>query len=142
MPAASSASTAHPISGRPATGTIGFGIVYVTGRRRVPYPAARIIAFIGPSQLLRRKDHVFAEVRPRPPRHPIQVRVRLPDRLIHVHAEVGSDAADHVHRAFDLEIVADGRAVEDHFDVLDAPDLAELLVAKDRLVSERVEELD
>src|SRR5436305_11474846 len=88
------------------------------------------------SKLLGRKDHVLAEVGPRTPRYTIQIGVRLTDRLIHVHAQVGGDAADHVHRAFDFEIVADRRAVEYDLHVFDAPHFAELLVAEDRLVSE------
>src|SRR4051794_25212982 len=43
MPAARNASTAYAISGRLQTGTIGFGSVLVTGRSRVPRPAARIM---------------------------------------------------------------------------------------------------
>src|SRR3954463_10877183 len=35
------------ITGRSSTGTIGFGISKVSGRRRVPRPAARTMAFIG-----------------------------------------------------------------------------------------------
>src|SRR3954447_3487939 len=34
------------ITGRSTTGTIGFGISYVSGRRRVPRPAARTMAFM------------------------------------------------------------------------------------------------
>jgi hypothetical protein len=36
----------HTISGVPAMGRSGFGIVFVSGLRRVPKPAARIMAFI------------------------------------------------------------------------------------------------
>jgi hypothetical protein len=32
--------------GVPAIGSSGFGMVFVSGRKRVPSPAARIIAFI------------------------------------------------------------------------------------------------
>ncbi len=42
---ASSASTCSMI-GRLATGTIGLGTSYVSGRNRVPSPAAMTIAFI------------------------------------------------------------------------------------------------
>src|SRR3954447_13673599 len=35
------------MTGRSTTGTIGFGISNVSGRRRVPSPAARTMAFIG-----------------------------------------------------------------------------------------------
>jgi hypothetical protein len=38
--------------------------------------------------------------------------------------------------------MADGRAIEHHFDVAHAPHLAVLLVAEHRLEAERVEELD
>ena len=37
----------HTISGVPAMGRSGFGIVFVSGLRRVPKPAARIMAFMG-----------------------------------------------------------------------------------------------
>src|SRR3954467_1758542 len=94
------------------------------------------------SELLRRKNHVLSEIGPRPPRQAIQIGVGLPDGLLHGHSQLSGDATDHVDGAFDLEVVADGGAVEDHFDIFDAPDLAELLVAEDRLVSEGVEELD
>src|SRR4030081_977172 len=36
------------MTGRSSTGTMGFVISYVSGRRRVPSPAARTIARIGP----------------------------------------------------------------------------------------------
>src|SRR5438105_1830012 len=85
------------------------------------------------SKLLGRKDHVLAEVRPRTPSNPIQIRIRLPYGLLHRHPQLGGDAADHIDRAFDFEVVADRGAVEDDFDLFDAPDLAELLVAEDRL---------
>src|SRR5438067_3115283 len=94
------------------------------------------------SELLGRKDHVLAEIGTSAPRHPIEIRVRLPDGLFHGHAEVVGDAADDVDGAFDFEIVADRRAVENNLDLVDAPDLAELLIPEDRLVSERVEKLD
>src|SRR5947207_12677150 len=94
------------------------------------------------SQLLRRKDHVLAEVRPRAARLPIEVGVGLADGLVHVHPQLRGDGADGVHRSFDLEVVADGGAVEHHFHLAQPPNLAELLVAEDGLESEGVEELD
>src|ERR1051325_87870 len=39
------------ITGRSSTGTIGFGSSYVSGRRRVPSPAARTMAFMRPRTL-------------------------------------------------------------------------------------------
>src|SRR5688572_24527960 len=44
-PARASRSTRWAISGRPATGSSGFGTRSVSGRMRSPRPAARIIAF-------------------------------------------------------------------------------------------------
>src|SRR5271156_3690879 len=38
------------ITGRSSTGTIGLLISYVSGRRRVPSPAARTIALIAPAR--------------------------------------------------------------------------------------------
>ena len=38
------------ITGRSSTGTIGLLISYVSGRRRVPRPAARTIALIAPAR--------------------------------------------------------------------------------------------
>src|SRR3954471_3479169 len=177
MPAARNASTAYAISGRLQTGTIGFGSVLVTGRSRVPRPAARIMLRIEGdrvswraksshtppnfgrgsldcarddtvsrddtgSQGVRWKDHVFGQIGARASRQPVEIGVRLTESLIEVHPELRGDGADDIHRSFDLEVITDRRAVEDDFDVADAPHLAELLVAEDRLESERIEELD
>src|SRR5579872_5555882 len=45
-PCRSSSSTMCSITGRSSTGTIGLVISYVSGRRRVPSPAAKTIALI------------------------------------------------------------------------------------------------
>src|ERR1700738_3976022 len=98
------------------------------GRSRVPRPAARIMAFMYPvlgsrfsvlgfppprtencelrtrSQILRREHHVFRQIAARAPRLTIEIGVGLPDRLVHVHAEVGGDRADDVDGTFDLEV--------------------------------------
>src|SRR6185503_19862374 len=63
----------HTINGVPAMGRSGFGIVFVSGLRRVPNPAARIMAFMEPRRLpshLSRHSlqfrHVGGEMLPEP----------------------------------------------------------------------------
>src|ERR1700737_754830 len=141
-PASRSESTSHAMSGRPPSGNIGFGVVEVMGRSRVPMPAARIMAFIvcrspfavrrsvsrltangqrpTDSQILRREYHVFRQVAARAPRLTIEIGVGLPDRLVHVHAEVGGDGADDVDGAFDLEVFTDRGAIETALAILAA----------------------
>src|SRR5215831_10800474 len=72
----------------------------------------------------------------------VQIRVRLPYRLLHAHPQLHGHRADDVDRPLDLEVIANRGAVEDDFDVADAPHFAELLIAEDRLEAEGVEELD
>src|SRR6185369_4423099 len=117
MPAARKASTAYAISGRLQTGTIGLGSVLVMGRSRVPRPAARIIDLT--SERVRWEDHVLRQIGARPSRLPVKIGVRLADAVLDVHAEVGGDGADDVHRSLDLEVIADRGAVEDDLDVAD-----------------------
>src|SRR4051794_21839561 len=114
MPAPRNASTAYAISGRLHTGTIGFGRVLVTGRSRVPSPAARITDLT--LQRVRCKHHVLRQIGARASRLPVQIGVRLPDPLLDVHPELRGDGTDDVHRSFDLEVIADRGAVEDDLD--------------------------
>src|SRR5438270_89167 len=131
-PASMSESTNRAISGRPPSGSIGFGTVYVIGRSRMPTPAARIIAFMRgrvlsqsrglavggtarprnretgqPSKVLRREHHILRQIASRAARLSIKIGIARADRLIHVHAELAGHRPDHIHRAFDLEIFAD-----------------------------------
>ena len=46
MPAAAASSTAYWISGLSTTGSISFGLAFVTGRKRVPSPATGNTAFV------------------------------------------------------------------------------------------------
>src|SRR5438105_5009049 len=73
------------------------------------------------SQLLRRKDHVLAEVAARAPRLAIEVGVGLADGLLHVHPQFRGDGANGIDRPFDLEVVADRGAIEHHFALAQMP---------------------
>src|SRR5581483_1780661 len=108
-PSATSESTSQAISGRLHSGIIGFGSRYVSGRSRVPSPAARIMDFIGvslDSQILGRKDHVLRQIGPRAPSLPVEISVSLADRLIHAHSKLGGDRSNQLHGSLDLEVVA------------------------------------
>src|SRR5437870_7479429 len=112
-PASTSESTSRAIRGRPPSGSIGFGTVYVIGRSRMPTPAARIIAFMRgcvvsqsrglavggtarprhretaqPSKVLRREYHILRQIVSRAARLTIEIGIARPDCLIHVHAEL------------------------------------------------------
>ncbi len=49
MPEATSSSTMKSIEGRVTSGSISFGMVFVTGRNRVPYPAVTMTPFMAAS---------------------------------------------------------------------------------------------
>jgi hypothetical protein len=49
MPESRSSSIMKSIEGLVTSGSISFGMLFVTGNNRVPYPAARITAFNIPS---------------------------------------------------------------------------------------------
>src|SRR5687768_9794837 len=122
-PAAMSESTAQAMSGLLSSGTIGLGSVYVTGRKRVPNPAARIMdlmvveqTFLSAGteqtrmsalhswQLLRRKDHVLRQVGARAAVLPVQIGIGLAQAVIHAHPQLLGHRANHVHRSLDLEV--------------------------------------